>query len=34
MREKPNDAAFPVSLRLTLTGETGPVETTVAAPPR
>ena len=32
LREKPKDAAFPVNLRLTLTGGTGPVETTVAAP--
>jgi len=32
LREKPKDAAFPVNLRLTLTGGARPVETTVAAP--
>jgi len=32
LREKPKDAAFPVSLRLTMTGAAHPVETTVAAP--
>ncbi len=29
--EKPTDAAFPVALRLTMTGGTGPVETTIEA---
>ncbi len=32
--DKPKDAAFPVALRLTLTGGAGPVETTVEAAPR
>ena len=31
LREKPKDAAFPVALRLTLTGGQGPIETTVEA---
>ena len=31
LRDKPKDAALPVALRLTLTGGTGPVETTVEA---
>lgn len=31
LREKPKDAAFPVPLRLTLTGGQGPIETTVEA---
>jgi DsbC/DsbD-like thiol-disulfide interchange protein len=30
--QKPKDAAFPVALRLTLTGGAGPVETTIEAP--
>src|SRR5574337_1047571 len=32
LRQKPKDAAFPVKLRLTLTGGAHPVETTLAAP--
>ena len=32
LRDKPNDAAPPVALRLTLTGGAGPVETTMQAP--
>ncbi len=32
--DKPKDAAFPVALRLTLTGGAGPVETTIQAAPK
>jgi DsbC/DsbD-like thiol-disulfide interchange protein len=32
--DKPKDAAFPVTLRLTLTGGAGPVETTIQAAPK
>ena len=32
--DKPKDAAFPVALRLTLTGGAGPVETTMEAAPK
>jgi DsbC/DsbD-like thiol-disulfide interchange protein len=32
--DKPKDAAFPVALRLTLTGGVGPVETTMEAQPK
>ena len=32
--DKPKDAAFPVALRLTLTGGAGPMETTIQAAPK
>jgi DsbC/DsbD-like thiol-disulfide interchange protein len=32
--DKPKDAAFPVALRLTLTGGPGPIETTIQAAPK
>ena len=32
LRDKPKDAALPVTLRLTMTGGAGPIETTVQTP--